>query len=82
VFESTTPGNGMRVTICGRRCRACDAGVTAGHLESDAALLWCRTRAAQPDPHIAIVDGSLVRTAAGRDLCTLPAPVPFRETVA
>ena len=32
--------------------------VTAGHLDSDAALLWCRTRAAQPDPHIAIVDGS------------------------
>ena len=59
----------------------CDAGVTAGLLESDAALLRCRTRAAQPDAHIAIVDGSLVRTD-GRDLCTLPAPVPFRETVA
>ena len=36
----------------------------------------------QPDTHVAIVDGSVVRTADGRDLVTLPAPVAFRETVA
>jgi Heparinase II/III-like protein/Heparinase II/III N-terminus len=77
VFGSTTPGNDVRPGMPSvRRC------VAAGHLESDAALLWCRTHASQPHTHIAIVDGSVVRTTDGRDLVTLPAPVPFKETVA
>ena len=77
VFGSTTPCDDARADMPRIRRR-----VVCGHLESDAALLWCRTRASQPDTHVAIVDGRVVRTVDGRDLVTLPAPVAFRETVA
>ena len=76
VFGSTTLRPDVRPDMPGRRCP-----VRAGAIETDAALLWCRTRASQADTHVAMVDGSLARTA-GRALITLPAPVAFKETVA
>jgi hypothetical protein len=75
VFGSATSCGDGRAHMPRRR-------VVCGHLESDAALLWCRARASQPETHVAIVDGRVVRTVDGRDLVTLPAPVAFRETVA
>jgi hypothetical protein len=54
----------------------------AGHLETDASLLWCRTHATGTDTRVAVVDGSVVRTIDGRTLLTLPAAVRFKETVA
>ena len=51
-------------------------------LESDAALLRCRTHASQAHTQVVLVDGSVVRTIDGRALVALPAPVGFRETVA
>jgi hypothetical protein len=77
VFGSTTPVMDLRTDIPGVRHR-----VMAGDLESDAALLWCRTERSRPEVHVAVVDGSIVRTADGRALLTLAAPVACRETVA
>jgi hypothetical protein len=37
---------------------------------------------AEPAIHVAVVDGSIVRTREGRDLLALASPVVCKETVA
>ncbi len=73
VFGKTTHEDGGIAP--GRR--AC---VSAGDFETDAALLWCRERRADPARHLVMVDGSLVRLRDGRDLIALDTPVACRET--
>ncbi len=77
VFGSTTPARETRPDEPpARRCGS------AGDFETDAAFLWCRARGDEPAMHVAVVDGSVVRTADGRSIVALAAPVAFRETVA
>ncbi len=72
VFGSATPaGDGVTSRRCG----------SVGDFETDAALLWCRQRGSEPET-VAIVDGSIVRSADGRSLMALAAAAPCRETVA
>jgi hypothetical protein len=77
VFGLPTPCSDARSDTSGARRL-----IVAGDLETDAALLWCRSHAAGTDTRLTIVDGSVVRTVDGRTLLMLPAAVPFKETVA
>jgi hypothetical protein len=54
---------------------------SAGEFETDAALLWCRESGPEPR-HVAVADGTIVRTRDGRVLLSAAAPVACRETVA
>ncbi|MEO5824205.1 MAG: heparinase II/III-family protein, partial [Vicinamibacteraceae bacterium] len=76
VFGSATPD------VAGTASTPLRPSGWAGDLETDAALLWCRERGSEPARHVAVVDGSLVRTRDGRALVSLSAPVACRETVA
>jgi hypothetical protein len=77
VFGSTTPARQARSEETPlRRCGS------AGDFETDAAFLWCRARGDEPAMHVAVVDGSVVRTVDGRSIVALAAPVAFQETVA
>jgi hypothetical protein len=76
VFGSATAGVDLASVPSSRRCGS------AGGLETDAALLWYRESGTARSTHVALVDGSLVRTDDGRALVSLAAPVACSETVA
>jgi hypothetical protein len=77
VFGSTTRDGDAQADVAIRR--PCGS---AGDVESDAALLWCRERTAEPTRQVAVVDASVVRALDGRSMVAFAAPLPVDETVA
>jgi hypothetical protein len=72
-------GESVDTVLIGRKAAAASAGDTwrVGEIETNAAVLFCRSDDAGRVRRTALVDGSLVRVAGGRRLAvTLPGVIP------